>query len=222
MPPFNHFAIEQKFNVDKFGLLKKSNKIKVMKAGQKTTREAKCGRGREYIPNPFFRMMTFAMKTMDILTNYSNRKFNTLRLEENQMVVDYGCGPARYIRNASLAVGPKGKVYAVDIHPMALEHVEKVTRKHHLQNVEAVLADGYSCPIPGQTADVVYALDMFHMIEQPTELLKELTRIVKSDGKVIIEDGHQPRENTIRKIEQAGILVVKDQNKYHVVCVPKN
>jgi ubiquinone/menaquinone biosynthesis C-methylase UbiE len=192
-----------------------------MKTEQKTTREAKYGQGREYIPNPFFRMMTFAMKTMDILANHSNKKFNTLHLKENQVVVDYGCGPARYIKNASLAVGPKGKVYAVDIHPIAMEHVEKITRKHNLQNVEAVLADGYSCPIPNQTADVVYALDMFHMIEQSSELLKELNRIVKPGGKVIIEDGHQPRENTIRKIEQAGILAVKDQNKYHVVCVPK-
>ena len=191
-----------------------------MRTEQKTIRPGKYGQGREYIPNPFFRMMTFAMKTMDLLDNRANKKFMTLNLKENQVVIDYGCGPARYVKNASLAVGPGGKVYAVDIHPMALEHVENISRKHHLENVEAVLADGYSCPIPDQTADVVYALDMFHMIEQPAELLKELNRIVKPGGKVIIEDGHQPRKNSIRKINQAGIFKIQDQNKYHIVCVP--
>ncbi len=178
------------------------------------------GSGREHIPNPIFRMMTLAMKTMDTLGNYSNKNFKRLELKKNQVVVDYGCGPARYVENASNTVGPNGKVFAVDIHPMAIEHVEKIIRKNNLQNVEAVLADGYSTSIPDKTADVVYALDMFHMIEHPTELLKELKRLVKPNGKILIEDGHQPRGKTIQKIEQAGILTIKDQNKFHVVCTP--
>ena len=190
-----------------------------MKTEQKTN---KIGQGKEYIPNPFFRMMTFLMRIVDLFGNYSNRNFKKLQLKENQVVVDYGCGPARYVKNASLAVGPKGKVYAVDIHPMAMEHVERIIRYNNLSNVEAVLADGYYCKIPNQIADVVYALDMFHMIDNTTELLKELNRIVKTDGRIIIEDGHQPRAKTVDKIEQAGILKIVDQNKYHVVCEPMN
>ena len=193
-----------------------------MEKNKKTIGEIMHGKGQEYIPNLFFRMMTFAMKSMDALTNYSNKNFKTLNLKENQIVADYGCGPARYIKNASDAVGKNGKVLAIDIHPLAIEGVNRKIKKYNLENVEAVLAEGYSCPIPDDSVDIVYALDMFHMIKQPAELLKELSRIAKPNGKIIIEDGHQPRKETIEKIEKAAILHISEQNKYHVICVPKS
>lgn len=197
-----------------------NKKIKTMET--KTIGDQMHGKGREYIPNSIFKMMTFTMKTMDIFARHSSKHFKTLGLKKNQIVVDYGCGPARYIKNASQTVGKNGKVYAVDIHPMAIQHVEKIISKYGLENVESVLAEGYSCSLPDKTSDVVYALDMFHMVENSGELLRELARIVKPDGKVIIEDGHQPRQETLEKINKTGIFSIVNQNKYHVVCSPKN
>lgn len=205
----------------KFDSVIMNKKTKTMETEKKTIGDHMLGKGREYIPNSFFRMMTFTMKTMDVLANYSNKHFNTLKLKENQIVVDYGCGPARYIKNASQAVGKNGKVYAVDIHPIAIQHVEKIISKYKLENVEGVLAEGYSCSLPNKTSDVVYALDMFHMIENPGELLRELARIVKPDGKVIVEDGHQPRKETLEKINKTGMFSIVSENKYHVVCCPR-
>ncbi|WP_394706677.1 methyltransferase domain-containing protein [uncultured Draconibacterium sp.] len=46
------------------------------------------------------------------------------------MVVDYGCGPARYIKKASETTGPSGKVFAVDIHPTAVSNVNRKIEKH--------------------------------------------------------------------------------------------
>jgi len=67
-------------------------------------------------------------------------------------------------------------------------------------------------------ADVMYTLDMFHMIEQPNELLKELSRLAKRDGTIIIEDGHQPRTETIQKIEKSGLLKIVQETKTHIKC----
>jgi len=191
-----------------------------MENKKKTIGETITWKDREYIPGIFFRMMAFTMKLTDLFSDYSNKHFSTLELKKDQIVVDYGCGPARYIKNASEAVGPKGRVFAVDIHPLAIEDVNKRVKKLGLKNVEAILADGYCCSIPDNTADVVYALDMFHMIEQPIELLKELARIVKPGGIVIIEDGHQPRNETLAKIKSASLFTIYRLNKYHVVCKP--
>lgn len=192
-----------------------------MKTKKKTIGEVMTGTGREHIPNVFFSLMSFTMKLTDVFGNHSKKNFQTLNLQEGQIVVDYGCGPARYIKNASETVGPKGKVFAVDIHPMAVDNVNRKIEKHGLKNVEAVQANGYSCSIKKNTADIVYALDMFHMIENPTELLTELARIVKPNGKVIIEDGHQPRSKTIGKIENSNLFTILKQNKNHVVCTLK-
>jgi len=176
------------------------------------------GKDRESISNLGFKAMTLIMKLMDVVGGYSRKNFKTLGIKPGQTVIDYGCGPARYIGFASGAVGETGKVIAVDIHPLAIAKVKEKIKKLSLTNVEAVTAEKYKTPIKSETADIVYALDMFHMVAQPDEFLKELTRLAKKEGTIIIEDGHQPRTRTIRKIEHAGCLKIIQETKSHVKC----
>jgi ubiquinone/menaquinone biosynthesis C-methylase UbiE len=176
------------------------------------------GKNREYIPNFAFKIMTLIMGLVDLFTNKAGKKIKTLNLKPGQTVIDYGCGPARYVKDASKIVGDSGKVIAIDIHPLAIKKVKVKIKKYGLTNVEAVLASGYKTNISNETADVVYALDMFHMIEQPKELLTELARLIKLNGRVIIEDGHQPRTETKLKIENAKILRIVCETKLFVEC----
>ena len=176
------------------------------------------GRNRESIPNIAFRAMTLIMKLMDIFGQYSRKNFETLGLKPGQTVIDYGCGPARYIEFASNAVGKAGRVIAVDVHPLAVAKVKEKIERLNLLNVEAVLAEKYTTSISDEIADIVYALDLFHMIEQPNVFLKELSRLVKKDGIIIIEDGHQLRTDTIQKIEKSGLLKIIRETKSHVKC----
>jgi ubiquinone/menaquinone biosynthesis C-methylase UbiE len=189
-----------------------------MTQSSKSLKEKLTGKEREVIPDAAFRLMSFIMSTVDFLRNYSDKNFHTLGLKPGQTVIDYGCGPARYIANASKTVGTSGKVIAVDIHPLAIKDVNSKIEKLHLKNVEAVLANGYSTPLQSAIADVVYALDMFHAIRQPVEFLKELSRLAKDDGIIIIEDGHQSRNETKQKILSSTILTVFEETKAHVKC----
>jgi len=176
------------------------------------------GKNREAIPNFTFKAMTFIMKLMDVFGHHSLKNFKTLDLQPGETVIDYGCGPARYIEFASNAVGNTGRVIAVDVHPLAITKVKEKIEKLNLSNVEAVLTEKYTTPIDAKIADRVYALDMFHMIEQPKEFLKELSRLAKEDGTIIIEDGHQPRASTIQKIEKSGFLKIVQETRSHVKC----
>jgi len=176
------------------------------------------GKNRENIPNWAFRLMAFTMRMMDILGNYSNRNFETLGIEKGQIIIDYGCGPARYIENISQAIGDEGKLIAVDIQPLAIRKVKKKIAKFKLKNVEAVLSKGYNTPIANNTADVILALDMFHMIQNTSDLLNEFERIMKPKGVVIIEDGHQPRTETKEKILMNKNFEIVEENKNHVKC----
>lgn len=176
------------------------------------------GRNKEKIPNIAFHIMTAIMKVVDFVGSKSSKNFKTLNLQKGQTVIDYGCGPARYIQNASNSVGKNGKVIAVDIHPLAIKKVKEKIERFNLKNVEAILADGYKTPIADETADVIYALDMFHMIENPKEFLTELSRLLKNEGIIILEDGHQSRSESIKKIEEAGILTISEETKFNVVC----
>ncbi len=195
--------------------------MKTDKSKKRTISQTITGKEKEKIPNIGFYFMQFAMKVMDFFGNFANKNFKTLGIKKNQVVVDYGCGPGRYIKNASKAVGENGKVYAVDIHPLAIKKVNKIIRKHNLNNVETIQATGYSCSIPDDNADVVYVLDAFHMIEDAKQFLSEIARIVKRDGVILIENGHQNRTETLKKIKTSDKIQIVDENKSHVICIKK-
>ncbi len=78
--------------------------------------------------------------------------------------VDWGCGTGRYLKQASELAGDNGTVYAVDIHQLAVDAATGIANRFNLKNIHPVLTDGKTVSLPPQTADVVYALDMFHMV----------------------------------------------------------
>lgn len=55
-------------------------------------------KSKEKLPNGAFVVMTFTMKIVDLLWGFSDKHFRLLGLKEGQTVIDYGCGPARYIK----------------------------------------------------------------------------------------------------------------------------
>ena len=92
-------------------------------------------------------------------------------------VVDYGCGPGRYIEAAASLVGEAGLIYAADISETGIRCVKKRIVKNGLKNVTPVLLEPSNITIPDGCADVVYALDMFHRVDDPAQFLKDIRRI---------------------------------------------
>ena len=141
-------------------------------------------------------------------------------IERGQTVVDYGCGPGSYLRHASELVGPKGRVLAIDIHELAIAAVKKRIAKESWTNVSAVLTDGSNTPIADDTADIIYALDMFHMVSQPDVFMGELNRICKENGFLFIDNGHQSRKEARAKIMTSGLWGIVEEKKRYMKCRP--
>ena len=119
----------------------------------------------------------------------------------------------------SRIVGESGRVYAVDIHELAIQAVEQKITKYHLSNVDPVLADGYHSGLEHGSADVVCAIDMFFSVHDPKAFLKELSRITKQTGFLIIDDGHQPRRTTKEKLKASGYWRIQEETSSHLKCV---
>lgn len=171
--------------------------------------------------NTSFKLMTAIMKAIDISNpTRIEKRVQTFGISEGMTVVDYGVGPARYIPIYAKLVGNKGIVYAVDIQPLALETVKKKADKYQLQNIETKLANGYNSGVPDHVAERVTALDMFFGVPDPTAFLKEIHRITKSDGLLIIDEGHQSREAAKQKIQTSGIWKIIEETKDHLTCQP--
>ena len=174
----------------------------------------------DHTSNLSFRAMVWMFRVEDFFFPKRDR-LATLGIRPGFTVVDYGCGPGRYIAEASWRVGPEGKVYAVDVHELAIAAVRKVIARHSLANVIPALAKGYTSGLPEGVADLIYALDMFHGVKDPVGLLAELRRIVKPGGSLILEDGHQSRESTRAKIDRSSLWRIIGEEKSYLTCTPE-
>ncbi|MBN2138727.1 MAG: class I SAM-dependent methyltransferase [Sedimentisphaerales bacterium] len=175
----------------------------------------------EIMPNWSFRMMAFLFRCRDFICPYIDRRIEQFEIKEGMTVVDYGCGPGRYTTRFARLAGDKGKVYAVDIHKLAIDVVTRKKEKGHLENIEPILANGYDCSLPDHTADIVCALDMFFAIKNPGRFLEELRRITKPDGLLIIDDGHQRRSKTKQKLLNSGYWDIIEETRDHLKCRPR-
>ena len=171
------------------------------------------------LPDWAFNLMRLSFKITDIFSSPS-RILDEFQIQAGWTVIDYGCGPGRYLKKASEKVGPMGTVFAVDIHDIAIECARCMVEKKGLKNVIPIKALDYFVPIQENTADLIYVLDVFHMISRPTQFLQELHRLVKPGGNLILEDGHQKREKTIAKVLSSRRWKIENDTNRHLVLKP--
>lgn len=182
-------------------------------------KNAVLGRDMDRMPSIAFRIMSLFFAIRDLLVA-PEKKLKNFNIKQGDVVIDYGCGPGGYIQAASNLVGDTGFVYGVDLHELAVQAVNERARKHKLHNVQAVMSNDYVCDIESGSADVIYALDMFHMVGDPDRFLKELHRLIKRSGRAYIEDGHQPREEAKVKIERSGLWEITNEIDTWMECRP--
>ncbi len=164
-----------------------------------------------------FRVMSFIFKLRDF---FLPRKdvLKEVRIKSGFSVLDYGCGPGSYIIATTELVGESGKVYALDIHPLAVEKVRDIAAKRQLTNVEAILSD-CKTGLPEHSVDVVLLYDTFHDLSDQNGVLKELHRILKRDGILSFSDHHMKEDEILTKITIGGLfrLFEKGERTYSFV-----
>jgi ubiquinone/menaquinone biosynthesis C-methylase UbiE len=179
-----------------------------------------CGNEMDRMPDWAFKLMAFMFDIADTFKS-PGRRLDAFGILKGQTVVDWGCGTGRYLKQASELVGDEGTVYAVDIHQLAIEAAADIANKYNLKNVHSVLTDGKSVNVQPQRVDVVYALDMFHMVKDTGAFLTELYRITRPDGVLFLEDGHQPRALAKQKVNDSGYWEIIEETKAYMKCKPK-
>jgi ubiquinone/menaquinone biosynthesis C-methylase UbiE len=126
-------------------------------------------------------------------------KIEKTKIKKGSIVLDYGCGPGSYSIAAAEVVGNKGKVYAVDIHPLAIQLVKKRAHQKNLRNIETILTD-CDTNLKDKSVDVVLLLDIYHGLSDPESILKEIHRVLKIDGSLSVDDHHYKDDEIIGKI----------------------
>jgi len=154
-----------------------------------------------------YKIRDFFLPRMDILKEVG--------IKPGFHVLDYGCGPGSYIIPLAELVGESGKIYALDIHPLAIQKVQYIASKKQLKNVEAILSDCQT-GLPDNTLDVVLLYDAFHHLSDPDMVLKELHRVLKPDGILSLSDHHLKENEIVSGVTNGGLfrLLKKGQRAY--------
>ena len=127
-------------------------------------------------------------------------------------ILDYGCGPGSYAVVATQLVGKSGKVYALDIHPLAVQQVQNTASKNRLTNIETILSD-CATGLPDNSVDVVLLYDTLHDLSEPDKVLAELHRVLKPSGILSFNDYHLEESEIISKITDKGLFRLLREGK---------
>jgi 3-mercaptopyruvate sulfurtransferase SseA/ubiquinone/menaquinone biosynthesis C-methylase UbiE len=113
------------------------------------------------------------------------------QLKPGMRVADIGAGTGLFTRLFAKEVGPKGKVYAVDIAPKFIKHIEKTCKDADIQNVTGVVCAADSTKLPPASVDRVFICDTYHHFEFPFRTMASIHEALRPGGQVILIDFHR-------------------------------
>jgi SAM-dependent methyltransferase len=116
------------------------------------------------------------------------RVIDILGIREGSDVADVGAGSGWFTVRAARRVGPRGLVYAVEINPDYLKHVEERAAREKLPNVRPVLGKEDDPLLPAGGLDAVLLLKTYHEVAQPVALLKRVRQAMRPGARLGIID----------------------------------
>lgn len=159
-----------------------------------------------------------------------------LALKPGQRVADVGSGPGYFTLRFARAVGPDGKVYAVDISRGMLDYLENQARADRLTNIQTILAEPHDPRLPMASVDTIFICDTLHHIPERTTYYPLLFRALKPGGRLVNIDFYKRslpvgppihmkirKAQMIREAEAAGFHLVRQYDflKYQYFLVFK-
>ncbi len=115
--------------------------------------------------------------------------FDLLNLPQGITFLDAGCGDGYFSIEAALKLGLKSTIIAIDIHKESLEKLKQEVKKRKLSNIEIIEADiTKKLPLKDKSIDVYFVSNVLHGFDEKEkkELVKEIKRLLKIDGKFIV------------------------------------
>ena len=103
-------------------------------------------------------------------------------------LADVGAGTGFLTVLFGKALGPQGRVYAVDIVPEFLELIRRRAEDESLNNVSTVLCTERDVSLPRESVDIVFVCDTYHHFEYPRSTLESIFRALRSGGELVIID----------------------------------
>lgn len=145
-----------------------------------------------------------------------------LGIRAGDRVADIGAGGGYFTWRLADAVGPEGRVYAVDVDDDMLEYLRETAREEQRRNVEVVHGELDDPLLPDGEIDLVFTSNTFHHIEDPTAYFRDVIQDLKPKGRVAILElngaswfsslaGHNTaKDEIVERMTEAGYTLTYD------------
>jgi ubiquinone/menaquinone biosynthesis C-methylase UbiE len=151
------------------------------------------------------------------------RVISALGIRSGDRVADLGSGSGYFTLRLAKAVGPDGKVYAVDVDEEMNQYLRQRVAEAGLANVEVILGRFEDPLLPDGGVDLVLVVDTYHHLNDRPAYFRNLRRDLASEGRVAVIDydgrkgwvvrlfGHlTPREVLVSEMAEAGYQVSEE------------
>jgi ubiquinone/menaquinone biosynthesis C-methylase UbiE len=146
-----------------------------------------------------------------------------LALRPGEVVADIGAGSGYFALRFARAVGETGRVYAVDVSPDMVRHLNRRLRDAGVRNVVTVLSEAGDPLLPDASVDRFVIVNTWHHVEDQAKYLGLLRRMLKPGGQVVHIDFHKrdlpvgppvgtkiAREDLVKQMEAAGFRLAAE------------
>ena len=161
-----------------------------------------------------------------------------LNIKPGEVIADIGAGSGYFTFRLAHFVGDKGKVYAVDVSPDMVRHVNRRIRETKTTNIVTILADNDDPLLPDRSVNRFFICDVWHHVDNQTKYLSLMKKMLKPGGEVAMIDFHKKelpfgpplqmkiaREDVIKQMETNGFRLSKEHtflpHQYFLVFAAK-
>ena len=127
-------------------------------------------------------------------------------LKPGQKVLEVGCGPGFFTIPAAKIVGNEGVVYAVDVHPLAIERVKEKIEKEGIKNIKPILTNASNTGLPDQSIDLAFIFGLRYIAGGLGNVIAEIHRILKPGGVLSFEKTRGSEKKLIEEVERGGFI----------------
>jgi predicted methyltransferase len=112
--------------------------------------------------------------------------FSAMGVRSGATVADVGAGDGFFTSRLAKAVGPDGRVFAVDVDEGALTRLRKRLEDEGIRNVFVVKGTATDPKLPERALDAALIVNAYHEMAQHQQMLSALRSALKPDGKLVI------------------------------------
>ena len=161
-----------------------------------------------------------------------------LALRNGETIADIGAGSGYFAFRFARPIGNSGRVYAVDVDPDMILHMNRRIRDLKLINVVTVLSAPDDPLLADNSIDRFFVCNTWHHLENPPKYMGLIKRMLKPGGQLIIIDYKMktspaglppemkvPKRDVVKQLESNGFKLIGEHDflssQYFLVFSPR-